>query len=166
MRFLELSILAQFAISVSGLATFETTRGFSTVAIPVPTPVLAIPEPDDPGLADLMKELNKGTDIHVSRGCIVINDSKRCETFGGPYNVMYQGGESNKATIYAKFNGDKTPGQVKPLCKIEATWPAEYRDLDFRDNCLIDRSRKYSQCCTDETTTTNLVNNPYDPTLL
>ncbi|OQE38313.1 hypothetical protein PENCOP_c008G02343 [Penicillium coprophilum] len=164
MRFVELSIWAQFAISVSGLAIFKTLGVRSTI-VRAPVPTLAIPRPDDPALEGHMNRLNKGTNIHVSRGCILINGSKRCETFGGPYNVMYQGLSENKATIYAEFDGDETPSQVKPGCKLTASWDAEYSDLDFNNNCLKDRSGKYSKCCDDTTTTDDLVNNPYDPTL-
>ncbi|KAJ5951928.1 uncharacterized protein N7479_010341 [Penicillium vulpinum] len=104
-----------------------------------------------------------GTNIHVSSGCIVINESKRCETWGGAYNVADQNTANSTAIIYAMFNGGNTLGQVRPDCKLEATWPRDYGDLDFTDNCLRDRSGEYSQCCSAATSTTDLVDNPYGP---
>ncbi|KAJ5606920.1 hypothetical protein N7537_003539 [Penicillium hordei] len=107
---------------------------------------------------------SSGTNIHVSSGCIVINDSKRCQTWGGAYNVADQNTADSTATIYAKFDGDNTlNAKVTPGCKLMASWPRDYGDLDFTDNCLKDRSGDYSQCCTDDTTTTDVVNNPYAP---
>ncbi|KAJ5169297.1 uncharacterized protein N7500_002080 [Penicillium coprophilum] len=102
-----------------------------------------------------------GTNIHVSRGCIVINDAKRCQTWGGAYNVADQNTANSTATIYAMFDGDNELDQVTPGCKIMATWPRDYGDLDFSDNCLKDRSGLYSQCCDTDTPNTDVVSNPY-----
>ncbi|KGO41986.1 hypothetical protein PEX1_091210 [Penicillium expansum] len=86
-----------------------------------------------------------GTNIHVSSGCILINDSKRCQTWGGAYNVADQNTASSTATIYAMFDGNNNlNAKVIPGCKIMASWPRSYGDLDFTDNCLKDRSGDYS----------------------
>ncbi|KAK4866932.1 hypothetical protein LT330_008095 [Penicillium expansum] len=86
-----------------------------------------------------------GTNIHVSSGCILINDSKRCQTWGGAYNVADQNTASSTATIYAMFDGNNNlNAKVIPGCKIMASWPHSYGDLDFTDNCLKDRSGDYS----------------------
>ncbi|KAJ5515142.1 hypothetical protein N7463_004694 [Penicillium fimorum] len=103
-----------------------------------------------------------GTDIHVKKGCIVINDAKRCETWGGPYNVADQNQADSNATIYSKFDGDNTlDAKVTPGCKLMAKWPRGYGDLDFEDDCLKDHNNKYSVCCTDQTINTDIVINPY-----
>ncbi|KAJ5199735.1 hypothetical protein N7472_004939 [Penicillium cf. griseofulvum] len=105
---------------------------------------------------------SSGTNIHITRGCVVINDSKRCETFDGTYNVKDQENDHSTATIYSKFDGDDTlHSRVTPGCKLEASWPRGYGDLDFADDCLKDRSGQYAQCCDDSTTTNDVVINPY-----
>ncbi|CAI7636615.1 unnamed protein product [Penicillium manginii] len=105
---------------------------------------------------------SSGTNIHVSSGCIVINDAKRCQTWGGPYNVADQNQGNSTATIYAQFDGDNTLNQkVTPGCKIQPSWPRGYGDLDFTDNCLRDRNGQKIECCSSGTTTTDVVENPY-----
>lgn len=53
--------------------------------------------------------------------------------------------------------------KVNPGCRLLATCPRDYGDLYFTDNCLNDRSGEYTQCCTDETTTTDVISNLYAP---
>ena len=113
---------------------------------------------------------------------MVINDSKRCaEGTGGPYSkfssqmdlqqaltglpdVADQNKEKSTATIYAGFDGtDTMHDRVTPPCKLDAEWPRNWGDLDFDNNCLKSRDGSYELCCSDETTNTDVVINPYVP---
>lgn len=100
-----------------------------------------------------------GVELIVSR-IIVLHQGARLIVL----DVADQNTADSTATIYAKFDGGNTlNAKVTPGCKLMASWPRDYGDLDFTDNCLKDRSGDYSQCCTDDTTTTDAVNNPYAP---
>ncbi|KAI5461766.1 SGNH hydrolase-type esterase domain-containing protein [Mariannaea sp. PMI_226] len=103
-----------------------------------------------------------GTNIHVNKGCIVINDSIRCQD-GDAYNVAHGRWPTSKATFYAKFPGDNTVDyMVTPGCELHADIPANYGDMYFgEDNCLYDSggNKVLDQCCQNQGTTQVL--NPY-----
>ncbi|KAJ5375172.1 hypothetical protein N7517_007178 [Penicillium concentricum] len=107
-----------------------------------------------------------GTNLHVEKGCVLFNDAKRCHTWGGPYNVADQNTANSTVTVYAIFKGtsEKLPDKEVPGCKLEASWPREWGDLDFtEENCLESRDKSYKLCCGPDTINTDLVKNPYGP---
>jgi hypothetical protein len=58
------------------------------------------------------------------------------------------GSATSSATIYAMFDGSgNRAGKVKPGCKLDASWPSNYGDIYFRNNCLVDSSGKYHHPC-------------------
>ncbi|KAI5461009.1 hypothetical protein BGZ63DRAFT_446111 [Mariannaea sp. PMI_226] len=90
-----------------------------------------------------------------SSGCIVINDSPRCQG-GDPYNP------NTSVTIYGNMPSDTTSKMVTPGCQLDAKIPANYEQVYFGgDGCLYDMSNNKlnDQCCTASTTTQ--VVNPY-----
>lgn len=112
----------------------------------------------------------------------MINDSKRCaEGTGGPYSkfpsrvdiketltgwpdVADQNSDMSTATIYAGFDGEDTMhDRVTPPCKLNPEWPRNWGDLDFDNNCLKSRDGSYNLCCSEQTTTSDVVINPYVP---
>ncbi|KAF7524179.1 hypothetical protein PCG10_005870 [Penicillium crustosum] len=114
----------------------------------------------------------KGTDIHVKQGCILVNESKHCENWDPTSNVPDDidnewhndnGAHISSVFIYAMFDGDDTHNvTVVPGCMLYTSWPSAWSDLDFTaDNCLTDRTGDFRQCCSDSTTTTEIVLNPY-----
>ncbi|KAJ5452543.1 hypothetical protein N7445_000726 [Penicillium cf. griseofulvum] len=104
----------------------------------------------------------KGTNIHVKKGCIVVNGEKRCQTWGGAYNVRDLNKANSTATIYSKFNvDDNTNAKVTPGCKLIAEWPRDWADMYFNNDCLEDRNGYYKLCCDDATVNQDLVTNPY-----
>ncbi|KGO51182.1 hypothetical protein PEX2_107070 [Penicillium expansum] len=107
---------------------------------------------------------SKGTCIHVSSGCIAINDSPRCQnSLAGPYNVADDDTPRHisSAYIYSKFDSGNHDSEATPGCELFVTWPGAWGDLDFTDDCLTDRTGVYKQCCSDETIATKSVINPY-----
>ncbi|KAI5464192.1 hypothetical protein BGZ63DRAFT_439329 [Mariannaea sp. PMI_226] len=103
-----------------------------------------------------------GTNIHVNSGCIVVNDSSRCQG-GDAYNVAYQNTDTSNVTIYAMLPSDTTDKTVTPGCQLNAQVPASYGDVFFgADGCLYDSSGNQinGQCCQASTVTTQ-VTNPY-----
>ncbi|KXG46143.1 uncharacterized protein PGRI_049990 [Penicillium griseofulvum] len=167
MRFLGLSVLV-FAISVSGQSTFK-----SQVAAIIPSPLPADPQSTAGGTRattsgqywDPREAISyKGTKIHVSKGCILINDSKRCEEYGEPYHVA-SGRIDVKmsATIYAGFDGNDKSDYVVPTCKMTPEWShvPKNDDLHFIDNCLKNIRDETIQCCDSNTANEDKVRNPY-----
>ncbi|KAJ5188986.1 hypothetical protein N7472_008000 [Penicillium cf. griseofulvum] len=99
---------------------------------------------------------------HVKKGCIVVNGEKRCQTWGGAYNVRDLNKANSTATIYSKFNvDDNTNAKVTPGCKLIAEWPRDWADMYFNNDCLEDRNGYYKLCCDDATVNQDLVTNPY-----
>ncbi|KAJ5826677.1 hypothetical protein N7447_003440 [Penicillium robsamsonii] len=107
-----------------------------------------------------------GTNIRVKKGCVLFNDAKRCQNWGGPYNVADQNTPNSTVTIYAMFKGtsEKLVDKEVPGCKLVGSWPRDWSEMHFsEDNCLEDENKYYRQCCGEDTKTTDLVNNPYGP---
>ncbi|KAJ5177604.1 uncharacterized protein N7500_000303 [Penicillium coprophilum] len=106
----------------------------------------------------------EGTDIHVERGCIVIEGEAHCaptsfsSTMFLPLrlscptvNVSASEKSIVSVEIYAMFDGDNKDDLVTPRCRLSPPWPSNWRDLDFTaDNCITDRSRVWKKCCGDE----------------
>ncbi|KAJ5372737.1 hypothetical protein N7517_004743 [Penicillium concentricum] len=114
---------------------------------------------------------SSGTNIHIDKGCILVNDSKVCHTGTGAYNVPDPNQDDSSATIYAMFEGKgaKLMDKEKPQCKLTVSWPRAWGDLDFtEENCLQNRSPPdssefWKKCCSDFPENTDLVDNPYGP---
>ncbi|PLB35969.1 uncharacterized protein BDW47DRAFT_133202 [Aspergillus candidus] len=151
-------------LSMAGFFNFPICTGLYRRGI---EDVISRGNPDDPSWPCDSAEgySSSGTNINIARGCIVINDSKRCaQGTGGAYNVADQSKEKNTATIYAGFDGDDhIHDRVTPPCKLNAEWPRNWGDLDFDNNCLKSRDESYELCCSDKTKTSDVVINPYVP---
>ncbi|KAJ5970590.1 uncharacterized protein N7479_000508 [Penicillium vulpinum] len=168
MRFLVLSVLAQ-AISVSGLGILNFRDQSSIPAALLTAPPVPAATTTSTSRNGVLKE---GTKIHVGSGCILINsavtlcksDEKNQDLYkpyySGPYTLVDD--ETASVVIHSKFNGDNhTAILVEAGCKLEANWPSYYGDLEFFDDCLFDRTRKYLQCCPEEQKTQTDIPNPY-----
>ncbi|KAJ5356314.1 hypothetical protein N7517_010923 [Penicillium concentricum] len=184
---LELVVLAHLAASVSGLAIAnggnklvhardEPVVGDACEALDGSTSasewVNLSPWPTEKTCPT--ENTSKGTLIHVKGDCIVINGSNRCEPLG--MMPKYDNGDLNDAyrldvadqqqgvstvSIYAGFIGSTDATSV-PDCQLTAAWPSVWGDLDFKDNCLTDRSGEWKQCC-QPTAGLEAVANPYAP---
>jgi hypothetical protein len=94
-----------------------------------------------------------------------MDDSPRCaagKPFESSYNVA-QISHQQDSTIIICSNFDRNnvkDTKVVPGCKLTATFPSTFGDMDFKsDDCLWDRSGNRYGCCTDSTT--DQVPNPY-----
>jgi hypothetical protein len=84
----------------------------------------------------------------VNRGCILIDDSPRCEG-AEPYNVAATGQDTLSAVIHAKFVGDTEEREQIPGCEMTASWPSTIAKLNYgADDCLYDGNTQI-QCCTE-----------------
>ncbi|KAJ5355907.1 hypothetical protein N7517_010516 [Penicillium concentricum] len=122
----------------------------------------------------LDKEPSKGygTDIHVERGCIMIEDSKQCApSFGRvglrpeeePYHANATSDSILSVELYAMFDGNDQNPEVTPPCRLSVQWPGDWRDLDFTaENCITDRSGEWKECCPKRGNNNDrVVRNPY-----
>ncbi|KAL4889573.1 hypothetical protein BDV59DRAFT_205096 [Aspergillus ambiguus] len=109
-----------------------------------------------------------GTNFHVNKGCIILNDQKQC---GGSVNFADpEQDRKNSAMVYAAFDPSlKGSPTVTPGCMLSAVWNSTYKDVFFgEDNCLYDAGGNPimtmgdKECCTSENVPDGLkVENPY-----
>ncbi|KAJ7148035.1 hypothetical protein C8R43DRAFT_1009337 [Mycena crocata] len=81
------------------------------------------------------------TNIHVNKGCIMINGVPAC----APASVENSNGT---AIFFARFEGQGAV--IPPGCQLKAEWPTTYGDIYFdEDNCLKDAQNQTinGQCC-------------------
>ncbi|CEJ82139.1 hypothetical protein VHEMI02224 [[Torrubiella] hemipterigena] len=117
-----------------------------------------------------------GTQVVVESGCILINNSPRCNANAGRVSAVYESsyhvnadqGPTSRTLILAKYDQAERYNRVgKPGCLLEAHWPRNYAKVIFRqDGCLYDEGGNIieGQCCKDIAANTVETINPYrDP---
>ncbi|UKZ74675.1 hypothetical protein TrVFT333_002345 [Trichoderma virens FT-333] len=152
-------------------ATTITTNGMACTLIsgsnnPVCTPI-ATPSPNP-----------AGTNVHVNKGCVLINGSPRCSSDSGPianvyqnfYNVASTQGQASSTALilYGYDSSDPYSTQQKATCQMNARWPSNYGDVFLgEDGYLYDAggNKIFDQhCSTPDVNNQGPTINPYrDP---
>jgi hypothetical protein len=110
--------------------------------------------------SDTPSSSDSGTTITVNRGCILIDDSPRCEG-GDPYNVAATGEDTLSAVIDGKFTGDPAERSERPGCEMTASWSSSIAKLNYgADDCLYDANTQI-QCCTEAIASGQTKTNPF-----
>ncbi|KAM5383716.1 hypothetical protein ACJZ2D_001705 [Fusarium nematophilum] len=118
-----------------------------------------------------------GTNVHVNKGCILINGSPRCASDAGSisshyessYNVASSPDEPYSTVLILSGFDSSLDNHMhsKATCQLQARWPANYGDIYFgEDGCLYDsQSNKiFDQCCSPpDVNNSGPTTNPYCP---
>ncbi|KAF4467818.1 hypothetical protein FALBO_5308 [Fusarium albosuccineum] len=118
-----------------------------------------------------------GTNVHVNKGCILINGSPRCASDAGSISGSYESSynvasspDEPYSTILILSGFDSSLDNhmhAKATCQLQARWPADYGDIYFgEDGCLYDSgsNKIFDQCCsTPDVNNNGPTTNPYCP---
>jgi hypothetical protein len=114
-------------------------------------------------MVDIWTAKGNGTEITVSKGCILVGNDPVCEVENGKpaFKIEDRGSKSQYAVFYGGFTGDTTKEKEAPGCKLAIEWDATIPQLNYDEqNCLYANGiRLTSGCCTEKTT--DEVANPY-----
>ncbi|RSL61888.1 hypothetical protein CEP54_006026 [Fusarium duplospermum] len=146
-------------VTTNGMVCVLIEGSNNPVCQPLETPV---PNPD-------------GTNVHVQKGCILINNSPRCASDAGAISGVYE------SSYNVASSPDEPYGTVLILsgfdanndihlhstatCQLQARWPANYGDVTFgEDGCLYDagNNKIFDQCCSSpDPNNSGPATNPY-----